>query len=1052
MKIFNISRIKKIDDIINPVYQKEIYQPIKQFLSELNNLIHGIKEIVWNSIDEYFINKLSNYIFEATENMFDEMSDRIAKDKALQIKIKQYLRNQDIFNVSVNFDNNDIYNLCQLANYLLFLKIIFYSYLQREVPKLKLKKLEIPEDNQLLNKALRNRFDEVLEHDFEQIFEKSVLDDFEFSGNYLSSLKRNVEEINKLNFKDINADIIGSIYNTLIDNQEQHARGQHFTNIDEVDMVCGFCIKKDSHFILDSGCGAGTFLVRAYQFLKYYHPEFNHQELLERLWGIDIAPFPVFLAMMNLSLLDISCEENYPTIIQKDFSEVKSSSRFKIINLDITHELEIKQINKKLKSVKIPLFDNCIGNPPYIRQENIENKDVWMGLSKKEFGIKKINRQSDLYVYYLMHSSAFLKEKCRMGYVISSSWLDVNFGAGLQKFLLDNFKIIAIIDNQKTRSFATASINTVILIIEKCSDSKERDNNKVRFIRVQKKYEDFIGKNNDDDRLKNVLKFVSEIESSNSDLINGDYQIIVKKQSELKNDSTFDDKYENGHWGARYLRAPEIYYKILKHAKNKFVPLKNICDIVYGIKTGANDFFYLTDDTEELKKMSDKETLDLLGEKIINRDKFFSKFGWYYSDLMKRHYKIERQFIKPLFKTQKEAKNLDVDFDKLKYVVLICNHTKKKLKNFKYKVLDYILDAEQHEEAPQYNPSCESRKSEEKGRDWYMLGNDIPIGDFIFPSKIGEKFRLIDNRKSMVYTDKVNYNILVRSNYKEYSSLIFLYLNSITFRFFIDLFSRQLTGNQTISDVDVNLLEKTLILKPELLAEKKYELKTIFDSIKNREQVTIYDEVNQSDKRKLDEIIFGTLGLSSEDVNELYSESCKYVKDRQVKSESIKTSKSKNKLNHSDALKFIKERFDDIRKYDVLIHSMVCKEFRSYNLKVKFPPNYKSHTDNFFDEKLYVYFIEDNSKRYPLIFDNVWQVMLFEFLVRTIEIKEMIINIPVKSEDAKEVLLALKEDYENNIGLIKSLLKTNRINISEKSIYKTLIFEKSNNNTNSLFQ
>jgi type I restriction-modification system DNA methylase subunit len=418
--------------------------------------------------------------------MTDVMFNKINSDKALQIRIKNYLRNMDIFNVTVNFYQEDVYNLCQLANYILYLKIIFYSYLQREVKSLNLKKIEIPSKINLLNKVLRDRFDDVLRHDYELIFEESVLDEFVYIESYLLSLKRNVDEIHHLNFKEINADIIGSIYNTLIDNQEQHDRGQHFTNTNEVDIICGFCIDKDTHFILDSGCGAGTFLVRAYRFLKYFHPEFTHQELLERLWGIDIAPFPVFLASMNLSLFEISCENNYPSLINKDFSEVESQSRFKMINLNVTKELDVINLDKKFKNVKLPVFDSCIGNPPYIRQELIQNKEVWLQLARKEFDLKKINQQSDLYVYYLIHTTAFLKEGGKFGYVISSSWLDTSFGSGLQKFLLDNFKILAIINNQVQRSFETASVNTVILIIQRCSDEIERKNNNVKFIRFFK--------------------------------------------------------------------------------------------------------------------------------------------------------------------------------------------------------------------------------------------------------------------------------------------------------------------------------------------------------------------------------------------------------------------------------------------------------------------------------------------------------------------------------------------------------------------------------------
>ncbi|MDZ7764549.1 MAG: N-6 DNA methylase [Melioribacteraceae bacterium] len=141
---------------------------------------------------------------------------------------------------------------------------------------------------------MRDRFNDVLKHDFELIFQQNILDDFEYDAEYIPVLKKNVEQIQHLNFTDLNVDIIGSIYNTLIDNQEQHHRGQHFTNVNEVDIVNAFCVNKDSELILDSGCGAGTFLVRAYRLLKNYHNELTHEQLLERLWGIEVGMFPAF--------------------------------------------------------------------------------------------------------------------------------------------------------------------------------------------------------------------------------------------------------------------------------------------------------------------------------------------------------------------------------------------------------------------------------------------------------------------------------------------------------------------------------------------------------------------------------------------------------------------------------------------------------------------------------------------------------------------------------------------------------------------------------------
>ncbi len=929
---------------------------------------------------------------------------------------------------------------------------MFYSYLQKEVPDLKLKPLQIPEDKNLLNDALRSRFDDVLQHDFELIFSSNVLDEFEFEQNYVPVLKSNIENIRKLNFNELNADIVGAIYNVLIDNQEQHDRGQHFTNTFEVDVVNAFCINKDTKLILDSGCGAGTFLVRAYYFLKYFNPEFTHEELLEKLWGIEIATFPVFLSTLNLSLLNIKSYDNYPTIIKSDFSDITTKSLHHGCFLNDSKSFAIKNINGKICDVQIPVFDACVGNPPYIRQEFIEDKEKWNKLAEIEFGIKKINQQSDMYVYYLMHTAAFLKNGGRFGYVISSSWLDVSYGAGFQKFLLTHFKIIAIIDNQKKRSFETASINTIILILEKCDNIKERTNNIVRFVRVFNDYESIIGKCSNGERIEKIKTFAESIEKIKKITKNKDFLVSTIKQSNLENDSTFDGKYENGHWGAKYLRSPEIFEKILSVGNGNFVKVSDIVDVKYGIKTGANDFFYvkvrdvvnvkrgfttgandffyLSDHTQQALNMPDKEYLLTFGVEKAKHKGIWNKCGWCWSDMSNHHYIIEKFYTKPVFKSQKEAVNLDVDVNNLQYRVIICNDNKNKLSKYKSKILQYIEDAESQQYEINKRPSCASRTI------WYDLTTSAVTGDFIFPSKIGEKYRLIDNRNSKVYCDKVNYAITIKEEYKEYSDIIFLILNSTLFRFFIDLFSRQLTGSQTISDVDVNVVEKALIINPVLLKNKTKELSEIYKSIKDRDPGNIFEEVKQTDKRKLDEVIFESIGMKASDVDELYVEACKYIQDRKEKSESLNGSKTKQKLNAEDTLKLIKDRFSEINKYKELIIGLKCIKYAIPEWKAKYPKGGVGN-ENLFNH-YNVYFVEGNVQK-QLSFNNIQQLMLFQFLNSTLDIKGIKINLPESSTDCNKVLETINKDYNKYISQIKGLLKVNRSKTNPLSIYRDVL-------------
>lgn len=1041
LKLYYLANVKSDNDVTTPAYQSQIQPTVKIFLQDLSNLIHGITDVHWDSIDKQFINKLSTYILEASAQMSEEMTPVIQSNDNLKKRIRDYIQEQDIFHVTINFRNDDIYNLCQLSNYLLYLKIIFYSYLQRDVKKLNLKPLTIPEEKHLLNKALRERFNDVLAHDYEPIFKETVLDEFTYPQKYLPELRRNVKQIGKLQFQDLSCDIIGSIYNTLIENQEQHDRGQHFTNTNEVDIVNAFCINKETKTVLDSGCGAGTFLVRAYAFMKHFNKKAKHIELLERLWGIDIAPFPVFLASMNLSLLDIKEIDNYPAIIKKDFSDVKTKSSHHLIFHNHTKEFTIHETDGKFNSVRIPLFDACIGNPPYIRQELVERKDVWSSLAKAEHGLNKINQQSDLYVYYLMHTAAFLKEGGRLGYVISSSWLDVAFGTGLQKFLLDNFKIIAVIDNQKVRSFETASINTVILILEKSSDHEEREKNTVRFIRVYKEYKELIGSSDSENRFDTVINFTSQLEKTNKSSKNDDFFVTVRTQKQLEEESTTDGKYENGNWGAKYLRSPEIYNRIIDKAGGKLIPLRNIVNVFYGIKSGANDFFYVIDDTEEVKKLTNDEYKLQFGYERSKHKISWDKYGWYYSELTKNHHLMERVYFQPLFKSQKEAENLEVNKKNLRYHVLICNESLAALKKYNTKIAKYIEIGEKEYDLHN-NPTNAQRISTVKGneRDWFNLGKDLTTGDFIFPSKIGEKFRLIDNRKAKVFCDKVSYNIKVSREYSKYRDTIFLILNSTLFRYFAELFARQLTGSQTISDIDVVVVENTLVINPSLLDSYQSELEKIYESFRNREQLTIFEEVKRKDRIKLDQIILEALGLSLKDVKELHEAACSYVSKRQIHSDSVTTIKKKQKPDYQTSLKLIQERFSEVHSYTSLIQNNETEEFNIPNLPAKFPKDIKGGDSNFFNT-YNVYFTEGN-KQIAVSFKSSSQLKLFRFFFEELELKGTKILLPENPADCEKILVILSNDFKKYSMQIKNVLKSLRSSASYLSIYRDLLLIK----------
>jgi methylase of polypeptide subunit release factors len=647
------------------------------------------------------------------------------------------------------------------------------------------------------------------------------------------------------------SDIIGMVYNKFSYNSHQQSHGQHFTQSDEADILNAFCIRKNTLSILDPSCGSGIFLTRAFYFFQYLHPE---EMISSEIKGIDVSPYSTYLTFINLFFRTKCKGENLSEIITNNF--------LKVNNNDV-----------------LPV-DACVGNPPFIRHELIDDKTEWIQLIKKEYSITYINGQSDLYIYFLIHAASFLKEGARLGWVISASWLDVQFGAGLQRFLLEHFKIIAIIDYQAKRSFETASVNTVLLVIEKCNREKERKNHPVKFVRLYCEYEKLIGEIHAVSRISDAIKFAEGIETINENVCNENMRVTLARQILLEKDSSVDGKYFNGYWGAKYFRSPRIYDKIILYSGDQFFPLSHFAEVKYGVKTGANDFFYLIDETYKALGFDEKEYENVFGAAKAIHHRIWNTCGWFLSGLNNEHFIIEKEFVQPVFKTQKEADGLDVNISKLKFSILNCDVPKDELKEKNKKVLNYINFAEKKYNI-QKRPSVSGRNL------WYDLSSSFAKGDFIFPSKIGEKYRLIDNRKVHVVCDKVNYVITVKDEFKQYADALFLILNSIYFRYCIDLFSRQLTGSQTLSDVDVNLLKKTQIPHPGVFTKNKINVISIIKKLKLREQLPLSKEILQKDKFEIDAVILGCIGLDENDVKELYREASEYVEKRQLKSDSL---------------------------------------------------------------------------------------------------------------------------------------------------------------------
>jgi hypothetical protein len=270
-------------------------------------------------------------------------------------------------------------------------------------------------------------------------------------------------------------------------------------------------------------------------------------------------------------------------------------------------------------------FDVVIANPPYVENGKIE--DLTSFYSKSEYKARliqqikldwsydyegkeklhpipqKFDGRSDLYVYFYLKGLKLLNPDGVLCYISSNSWLDVGFGRVLQEVLIKRCPIVAIYDNQVKRSFKHADVNTIIALIKAPKEQdfdEEIKNNEVRFVMFKKSFEEVMYSEIFIDLEKNYdLKELQEGKRRE----NENYKLHVINQKDLwefgKDEKT--GEYVGNKWGGKYLRAPEIYWKILEKGKGKLVRLGDIAEVRFGIKTGANEIFYIEDITDKFE-------------------------------------------------------------------------------------------------------------------------------------------------------------------------------------------------------------------------------------------------------------------------------------------------------------------------------------------------------------------------------------------------------------------------------------------------------------------
>lgn len=116
-------------------------------------------------------------------------------------------------------------------------------------------------------------------------------------------------------------------------------------------------------------------------------------------------------------------------------------------------------------------FDCIIGNPPYIRQEQIKDLKPLLEKQYQDF----YNSTADIYTYFFALSYHLLKEKGFNAFITSNKYARAKYGAKLREWLLKKTTIVSYMELNALKVFESAAVDTSIMNFIKQTPPKESD-------------------------------------------------------------------------------------------------------------------------------------------------------------------------------------------------------------------------------------------------------------------------------------------------------------------------------------------------------------------------------------------------------------------------------------------------------------------------------------------------------------------------------------------------------------------------------------------------
>ncbi len=302
-------------------------------------------------------------------------------------------------------------------------------------------------------KELKNKYET---KDIEEAFVNFYLlkKQIEVKNNLLikSILEKNRVKIREITsiiatfFKQITLLDLIKVFELLIPEEDKKINGAFFTSRLVTNYIVHETITSKNLKICDPSCGCGAFLIEAANYIRLHFKSKIIEVIQNNLYGIDIADYSVRRAKILLTLLALQNGEDVKTI------------RFNVKQAD---SLETDWSNLFLNEVKSGGFDVVIGNPPYVKFQDLPN-NLRQKLYKNWLTLKTGNY--NLYFAFFELGINILKHKGILGYITPNNFFTSLSGIHLREFLAHNKFLYKVVDFNHIKLFEAQTYTCITFL------------------------------------------------------------------------------------------------------------------------------------------------------------------------------------------------------------------------------------------------------------------------------------------------------------------------------------------------------------------------------------------------------------------------------------------------------------------------------------------------------------------------------------------------------------------------------------------------------------